>query len=279
MVIKFGCYEFDVKYERQCSNISAGNTLPREGIKSAYWMFDNEISEKRKGNWTLNASLDSGEVGAMNHMKEVLFQALNTYNQENNIEERHYNCYLPGIVKTRDVQNQVLHLDSMVQDYNDAYNELIVHIPLESEGQWLRIRKEILNDNNEVVEFIHKMIHIPIGSGVLLSMKQLHGGHYGTFWNARFHCVIFTKDCYEGTSLFLTIAYLNERYDAQNASEILTNRETKVHVTPTITQMAAAVDKTRSRIGKLYWTKFLQKYNYSTFHGYVAPYEQKYGNE
>ena len=167
----------------------------------------------------------------------------------------------------------------MNPDYEDPYSELIVHIPMEQEGQWLRIGKEILNDNNEVVEFIHKMIHIPIGSGVILPMTQLHGGHYGTFGNTRFHCVISTKDCYDGGNLFLTIAYLNDRYDAQNASEILTNWETEVHATPTITQMAAAVDSTRSRIGKLYWTKFLQKYNYSTFHGYVAPYEQKYGNE
>ena len=134
MVIEFRCYEFDVKYERISRNITAGNTLPHEGTKSTYWMFDNESSGKTKGDWTLNTSLDSGKIGAMNHMKAVLFEALKKYNEVNNIEERQYNYYLPGIVKTGDIQNQVLHLDSMKPDYADPYGELIVHIPLEREG-------------------------------------------------------------------------------------------------------------------------------------------------
>ena len=78
------------------------------------------------------------------------------------------------------------------------------------------------------------MIHIPIGSGVILLMTQLHGGQYRKLGNTPFHCVISTKSVYEGTSLFLTIAYFNEKYDAQIASEILTNWEREVHATPTI---------------------------------------------
>ena len=71
------------------------------------------------------------------------------------MKERRYTYYLPGIVKTGDAQNQVLHLDSMDPDYEDPYTELIVHIPLEQEGQWLQIGKEVLNENGEVENLIH----------------------------------------------------------------------------------------------------------------------------
>ena len=60
----------------------------------------------------------------------------------------------------------------MNPDYDDPYNELIVHIPLEQEGQWFKIGKEVLNENDEVENFIHKMIHIPFGSGVILPITQ-----------------------------------------------------------------------------------------------------------
>ena len=36
MIIEFRCYEFDQKYDNQCSNICAGNTLLPEGQKSTY---------------------------------------------------------------------------------------------------------------------------------------------------------------------------------------------------------------------------------------------------
>ena len=94
--------------------------------------------------------------------------------------------------------------------------------------------------------------------------------------NTRFHCVTSTKDNYEGTNLFLTIAYLNKRYDAQNASEILTNWEAEVQTTTPDKQMQTAMHTTKSRIGILYLTKFIEKYDYPKFHGYVASYEQKY---
>lgn len=71
----------------------------------------------------------------MNHIEKVLFDALNAYNKENNIKERTYKYYLLVVLKTRHAQNQVLHLNSIDPDYNYPYNELIVHIPLEQEGQ------------------------------------------------------------------------------------------------------------------------------------------------
>ena len=117
------------------------------------------------------------------------------------------------------------------------------------------------------------MISIPIGLGGILPMTQLHGGHYEKLGNTGFHCVISTKDSYEGTIFFPTIAYLNKRYDTQNTSEILMNWEAEVQTTTPDKQMQTAVDKTKSRIGKLYCTKFIEKYNYLTFHGYVASYE------
>ena len=157
----------------------------------------------------------------MNHIKKVLSDALNEYNLDNNIEEPTYRYYLPGIVKTGDAQNQVLQLDSMDPDYDDPYNELILHMPLEQEGQSLQIEKLILNNGDEVETFIYKMIHIPFESGVILLMTQLHGDHYGRFVNTQFYCVISTKKGYEGTHLFLANKYLRQQYEAKNTSDIL----------------------------------------------------------
>ena len=69
MIIEFRCYRFDHKYDRQCSNICAGNILPPEGQKSTYWMFENESRAKTKVDWTTNSQLDSKEIGTVNHMK------------------------------------------------------------------------------------------------------------------------------------------------------------------------------------------------------------------
>ena len=41
-------------------------------------MFENKAHAKTKGDWTINSKLESKEIGAMNHMKKVLFDALNT---------------------------------------------------------------------------------------------------------------------------------------------------------------------------------------------------------
>ena len=53
-------------------------------------MFDNETRGKTKGDQTTSSQLNSKEIGAMNHMKKVLFDALNAYNEDNNIEEHTY---------------------------------------------------------------------------------------------------------------------------------------------------------------------------------------------
>ena len=112
---------------------------------------------------------------------------------KNDTKECTYKYYLPAIAKTGYAQNQVLHLDSMNPNYDDLYSGLSVHIPLEKEGQWLQTRKEVLNKNCEVENFIHKMIHIPFRSGVLLRTTQLHGGYYGILANTRFHRIILKK--------------------------------------------------------------------------------------
>ena len=54
---------------------------------------------------------------------------------KDNMKKCTYNYYFPGIVKTGYVQDQVFHLNRMAQDYVDPCNELIVHMPLEQEGQ------------------------------------------------------------------------------------------------------------------------------------------------
>ena len=48
MITEFRYYEFDHKYDKQCSNIFAGNTLLPEGQKSTYWMFENESHARKK---------------------------------------------------------------------------------------------------------------------------------------------------------------------------------------------------------------------------------------
>ena len=70
MMIEFRCYKFDHKYDRQCNNISAENTLPLKGEKSTHWMFDNEASGTASGNWTTSSQLNSKEIGSMNHTKK-----------------------------------------------------------------------------------------------------------------------------------------------------------------------------------------------------------------
>ena len=54
-------------------------------------MFENKTSGNIKGDWIMNSHLDSKQIGAMDHMKKIIFDALNAYNEENNTEERAYN--------------------------------------------------------------------------------------------------------------------------------------------------------------------------------------------
>ena len=114
-----------------------------------------------------------------------------------------------------------MHPDSTNLDYDDPYNERIVHIPLKHEGQWLRIGKEVLKKNDEVENFIHKITNILFESSAILPITQLYGGHYEILANTRFHCITSAKKNYVGSHLFLKNVYLIASYEAKNSSDIL----------------------------------------------------------
>ena len=133
-----------------------------------------------------------------------------------------YEYYVPGFVKTGKPRHQMLHLDSHDIDLEFPWTSLIVHIPLEEKGQWLRLGKVVTDNNkeksvqenppsrtrrskgkNEVepgLQLNHRLIYIPFGSGVILPGNQLHAGHYGKKHDMRYHAVL-SKSQWDGSCL------------------------------------------------------------------------------
>ena len=50
------------------------------------------------------------------------------------------------------------------------------------------------------------MIHIPLGSGVILFIDQLHAGHYGKENNIRYHAIL-ADEGWDGSQLLLLEDY------------------------------------------------------------------------
>ena len=50
------------------------------------------------------------------------------------------------------------------------------------------------------------MIHIPLGSGVILPVDQLHAGHYGKENNIRYHAIL-ADEGWDGSQLLLLEDY------------------------------------------------------------------------
>ena len=87
------------------------------------------------------------------------------------------------MVRTEQQRHQILYLDSASINVERPYDGLIIYIPLEESGQWLRLGKvKPLDPNNygnlvpEDICFKRKLIHIQLGTDVVLSQNQLHAG-------------------------------------------------------------------------------------------------------
>ena len=56
----------------------------------------------------------------------------------------------------------------------------------------------------------HDLIHIPFGSGIILPLKQLHAGHYGTPGKFRLHAVL-SDGAWDESSLLSLKNYLDKK--------------------------------------------------------------------
>ena len=93
--------------------------------------------------------------------------------------KRAYATRIPSFVQTVDPTHQYLHLDNPDDKDDDPYKNLIVHIPMETEGMMLQMAKLHKGSENAKPTLCHQFIHIPFGSGIILPYNQLHVGHYG----------------------------------------------------------------------------------------------------
>ena len=98
---------------------------------------------------------------------------------KNLLEKKDYATRIPSFVQTGDPTHQYLHLDNDGYTDDDPYKNLIVHIPMETEGMALQMAKLHKGSENGKTTLCHQFIHIPFGSGVILPHNQLHAGHYG----------------------------------------------------------------------------------------------------
>ena len=69
-------------------------------------------------------------------------------------------------------------------------------MPLCEEGSWLRLGKIVQGPMGGPIGVTltytlkEELIHIPLGSGVILPVDQLHAGHYGKENNIRYHAIL-----------------------------------------------------------------------------------------
>ena len=108
-------------------------------------------------------------------------------------------------------------MDSGNNNFERLYDGLIIYIPLEESEQWLRLGNikplEPNKKGNLVPEDIcleHKLVHIPFGTGVLLSQIQLHAEYYGGESDLRFHTIIYKRN-WESRGLML-LSEVMEKY-------------------------------------------------------------------
>ena len=152
LVMFFKEFAFDTKYDKHCGTITSGNEIYDAKNKthdnSTYWMIDRSKQAVMYASWELNPNLSKLEKDILNHMKDLIIEAVKGAIGDDNV----YEYYVPGFVKTGNPRHQMLHLDSSSIDFEFPWTSLIVHIPLEEKGQWLRLGKVVPDDNDEQVE-------------------------------------------------------------------------------------------------------------------------------
>ena len=222
LVMFFKAFDFDTKYDKNSATITRCNKIfdskNKHDNNSTYWMMNMKKQNVEYSSWELNPNIAKIQIDILNHMKTLIVEAVKEAIGDDNV----YKYYVPGFVKTGKPRHQMLHLDSHDIDLEFPWTLLIVHIPLEEKGQWLRLGKVVTDNNkeksvqenppsrtrrgkgkNEVepgLQLNHRLIYIPFGSGVILPGNQLHAGHYGKEHNMRFHTVL-SKSQWDGSCL------------------------------------------------------------------------------
>ena len=279
LVLFFKSFDFDKRYEQNFATIDAGNKdTTKLYEKTTYWMFDEKHGKKiHPLNWTTNKVLSEIEKNLMTQMKNLIVEGVNKTLEKND----EYTFYLPGMVRTGQSRHQMLHLDSGDINFEKPYDALIIHIPLEESGQWLRIGKVKTLDGNKsgtlVPEDIcleHKLIHIPFGTGVVLPQNQLHAGHYGEEGDLCFHAII-SKRNWESREL-MCLGEVVERTCQCSGNSLLDVFEEYASETEVIKETKNAIIGTKNRIGKNYGNMLRKMYDFQIFHTNMIQYKKKY---
>ena len=209
LLINFKTTQFQKIYEDNCAPIVACTDILNEtqieeqAPKSTYWMLNQSKGKdiRNSGHWKDHPHTSTtNDIVLSNFMTKVasgIKDALKT--------NMTFLTMLPGFVKTTVPAHQDLHLDRINVDLETPGNSYILHVPLEKEGMQLRLGK--FDDN---FNLNHDLIHIPFGSGIVIHLKQLHAGHYGSPQNFRFHAV-FSEDIWDGSRLMGLETYLDNR--------------------------------------------------------------------
>ena len=180
LICVFKTKDFNQKYVKEFSPIKAGNfDVNKKGSLtkdySTYWLISQKGSFNVVGGW--EKQKDKVQEDQHIYLQSILASLTDAVNSLL-ANKRDYVTRIPGFVQTRYPTHQYLHLDSPNYKDDDPYKNLIVHIPMETEGMVLQMAKLQEGSENGKPELSHQFIHIPFGSGVILPFNQLHAGHY-----------------------------------------------------------------------------------------------------
>lgn len=222
MILQFKTNEFITKFKKKKNPISQGVFESRSSEqKSTYWMLNNTEVNVENFDWSKATALNVQERiaigGIISMIQKALFEKIG-------IE---YKDVKPGFVTTGEASHQLLHVNSKRAFANNVVGtcSMILHVPLSSEGLWLRLGLVVNGIFNE------KIIFVPFGKGIMLPMYQYHAEHYGKKGNIRFHC-IFSVDRWESNELGILRKYIIDRSEYKDDPEVvnrLLEDITKIH--------------------------------------------------
>ena len=211
MLLQFKTDDFITKFKKKKVPISQGVYETRSPEKkSIYWMLNNTEVNVENSDWSKATALNVQERIAIGGITSMIQKALF---QKMKVE---YKNVSPGFVMTGEATHQLLHVDSKRAFDNNVEGtcSMILHVPLSSEGMWLRLGSVVNAIFNE------KIIFVPFGKGIILPMDQYHAGHYGKKGNFRFHC-IFSVDRWEANELGILRKYIKERSEYKDVPEVV----------------------------------------------------------
>ena len=274
LIQNFQTYEFDKKFDHTSANISAGHEESlKNSSKSMYWFLDCPTnSDAPDFEYTNNKKiLNPLQIQLLTQLKNLIIGGVRRVLKDETLD---WEFYRPALLRTGEPRHQVLHLDSREANFDDPYDALIVHFPLESCGQWLRLGKVV--QEKEDIKLIHKLIYIPFGTGVILPATQLHVGHYGNEYDQRFHAVISRSE-WKRSYLELLESYIKKRFNHKKAGEIYLDFHKYQNDTPVQKEMESVALAGQKRIGSNYATALSDMYDYPIFHTCMSHYKTKYG--